>query len=116
MKNRKQGFTLVEIMIVVMIIGLLAAIALPGFPRARQATQQNSCWNNLRMIEDAKDQYSIEAGLSDGVTAPPEEIQTFLRGGEIPICPGTGTYDVGDVGTHAGCSQHGVPGTPLDDD
>ncbi len=62
----KKGFTLVEIMIVVAIIGLLAAIAIPSFMKARTTSQMNACINNLRQIESAKDQYSIEAGRTNG--------------------------------------------------
>jgi prepilin-type N-terminal cleavage/methylation domain-containing protein len=62
----KKGFTLVEIMIVVAIIGLLAAIAIPSFMKARTTSQKNACINNLRQIESAKDQYSIEAGRTSG--------------------------------------------------
>jgi len=64
----KKGFTLVEIMIVVAIIGLLAAIAIPSFMRARTTAQCNACINNLRQIEAAKDQYALEAGLSNSAT------------------------------------------------
>ena len=63
MKNkvsRKAGFTLVEIMIVVAIIGLLAAIAIPNFVRARTTSQQNACINNLRLIDSAKQQWALE--------------------------------------------------------
>lgn len=62
----KKGFTLVEIMIVVAIIGLLAAIAIPSFMKARTTSQKNACINNLRQIESAKDQYAIEAGRTNG--------------------------------------------------
>ena len=62
----KKGFTLVEIMIVVAIIGLLAAIAIPSFMKARTSSQKNACINNLRQIESAKDQYSIEVGRTNG--------------------------------------------------
>ncbi len=58
--NRKAGFTLVEIMIVVAIIGLLAAIAIPNFVKARETAQLNSIVNNLRIIEGAKDQWALE--------------------------------------------------------
>ncbi len=96
-------------MIVVMIIGLLAAIALPGFQRARASAQENACMNNLRMIEDAKDQFSSEEGLSDGDTVAEDDLQGFLRGNTIPTCPGNGEYTIGVVATHASCSVHGTP-------
>ena len=58
--NRKSGFTLVEIMIVVAIIGLLAAIAIPNFVKARTTSQQNACINNLRLIDASKQQWALE--------------------------------------------------------
>lgn len=61
----KKGFTLVEIMIVVAIIGLLAAIAIPSFMRARLTSQKNACINNMRQIESAKDQYALENGMTN---------------------------------------------------
>ena len=60
MNHRRGGFTLVEIMIVVAIIALLAAIAVPGFLRARKRSQATTVLNNLRLIDAAKDQYAIE--------------------------------------------------------
>jgi prepilin-type N-terminal cleavage/methylation domain-containing protein len=64
--NRKAGFTLVEIMIVVAIIGLLAAIAIPNFVKARQTAQRNACISNLRQIDGAKEQWALENKKSAG--------------------------------------------------
>src|SRR6202451_3739877 len=65
---RKAGFTLVEIMIVVAIIGLLAAIAIPNFMRARSKSQQNTCINNLRQIDSAINEWAIETGQLTGAS------------------------------------------------
>jgi len=65
-KTKKAGFTLVEIMIVVAIIALLAAIAVPGFLRARKRSQASKILNDLRMIDAAVDQYAIETGKKTG--------------------------------------------------
>lgn len=94
----KKGFTLVEIMIVVAIIGLLAAIAIPSFMRARTTSQANACINNLRQIEAGKEQYALETGRTNGwngwATAFADLVSTNTGAGTIggyikqfPICP-----------------------------
>ena len=66
LNSRRTGFTLVEIMIVVAIIALLAAIAVPGFLRARKRSQASRIINDLRLIDSAVDQYAIETNKSSG--------------------------------------------------
>src|SRR5208337_5176627 len=90
--SRKAGFTLVEIMIVVAIIGLLAAIAIPNFVRARTTSQQNACINNLRLVDAAKQQWALEQRkqTTDVPNASGSDLQPYLgRGvnGELPSCP-----------------------------
>ena len=63
--NKKYGFTLVEIMIVVLIIGLLAAIAVPNFVRARKSTQTNACIDNMRQIDGAIDQALMDPNATE---------------------------------------------------
>ena len=79
-KNR-GGFTLVEIMIVVAIIALLAAIAVPNFLRARKRSQATRILEDLRMIDAAVDQYAIENNKTGGTVVVWAEVQTYLKTG-----------------------------------
>jgi prepilin-type N-terminal cleavage/methylation domain-containing protein len=108
-QSRRQGFTLVEIMIVVAIIGLLAAIAIPNFVRARQTSQTNACINNLRQIDGAIQQWALENHKqgTDGVTLA--NLTGFLgRSASAAInvditCPAGGAYAVTTVDASPTC-------------
>ena len=78
---KKSGFTLVEIMIVVAIIGLLAAIAIPNFVHARTTSQMNACINNLRQIDGAKQQWALENKVNQTATPQASDIQPYLGRG-----------------------------------
>jgi prepilin-type N-terminal cleavage/methylation domain-containing protein len=110
MKNNasgKSGFTLVEIMIVVAIIGLLAAIAIPNFVRARTTSQTNACINNLRQLDGAKQQWALENKQLPSALPVVSDVTPYLgRGsaGTYPLCPANGSYTLGDVQTAPICS------------
>jgi prepilin-type N-terminal cleavage/methylation domain-containing protein len=109
--SRKAGFTLVEIMIVVAIIGLLAAIAIPNFVRARNTAQTNACINNLRQIDGAKQQWALENKQNDTAVPATSNVSAYLKGNAMPLCPASGTYDILAVNTSPTCniSGHSLP-------
>jgi prepilin-type N-terminal cleavage/methylation domain-containing protein len=112
--SRKSGFTLVEIMIVVAIIGLLAAIAIPNFIKARTTSQMNACINNLRQVDGAIQQWALEQKKDTAATVTFPDISAYLK--NSVICPSGGTafsdsYTITTVAAKPVCKK--VPSTHL---
>ncbi len=108
MRNRR-AFTLVEIMIVVLIIGILLAVAVPQWVGARERTRVRACLRNLTEIDNAKARWAMENSLA-GTAVPTESdiAPSFLKG-VMPLCPAGGTYTINQVDSEPNCSVHGTP-------
>jgi type II secretory pathway pseudopilin PulG len=111
-------------MIVVAIIGLLAAIAIPNFVRSRTNSQTNACLNNLRQIDSAKQQWALEQGKTTGDTPSVVELQPYAGRGSAGsmgamFCPliaprvGFAGYTINPVGTAPTCNQYDPSGHPA---
>jgi prepilin-type N-terminal cleavage/methylation domain-containing protein len=112
--NRKSGFTLVEIMIVVAIIGLLAAIAIPNFVKAREQAQLNSIVNNLRITEGAKDQWALENKKGTGSSPVDSDLAPYMKNNAFPPTLIVGeTYNINAVGASATATTPVKLGTYL---
>jgi type II secretory pathway pseudopilin PulG len=110
----------VEIMVVVAIIGLLAAIAVPNFMKHRTTSRAKICMNNIRQIQGAKDQWAIDNGKNETDTPNATDLDTYLKGGTVlVVCPlddqktFATSYTVNDVSTMPVCQKdatnHKVP-------
>ena len=91
-------------------LGLMAAIAIPSFVKARSASQSSVCINNLRQIEAAKEQWALEKGKVNGDEVYLLGILEYIKGGRLPVCPQGGTYKLNRIGQPPECS---IPGHAL---
>ncbi len=92
LQTRRGGFTLVEIMIVVAIIALLAAIAVPNFLRARKRSQATRILEDLRMIDSGTDQYAIENNKTSGANANLGDIKNYIKTGTVLYTTGADIF------------------------
>ena len=104
-RRDEKGFTLIEIMIVVLIIGILLAIAVPNFIRARETSRAKSCISNLKQIDAAKEQWAMDNKMTTGDTPTwPGDLvglDSYIK--KEPECPSGGVYSVNGVGTDPLC-------------
>ncbi len=95
--NRENGFTLVEIMIVILILVVLLSIAIPNFLRARDSSREKSCVSNMRRILDAKEMYAADNKLPPGSPVNWDDLVTdYLR--SEPVCPAGGSLQSANCG------------------
>ncbi len=115
---RAPGFTLVEIIIVVTLIALLACIAIPNWVHARTSSQTNTCINNLRQIDAAKQQWALETKQATNSTPAYSDISTYLKNNVT--CPAGGvnptfgsSYNINSLGVKPTCqiypTVHALP-------
>ena len=113
-KSVRGGFSLIEMVIVVVLIAVLLAIAIPHFMRARESSRSKACTQNLRSFEMAKQQWAIASKAPSSATPTASELVTeYIKGTEdtLPLCPSGGTYSLNDLPTIPSCSV-GNNGTP----
>ena len=96
------------VLMVMAVVGMLAAIAIPSFMKARSTAQTHVCINNLRQIEAAKKTLVLEKKYTDGTSIPEEEVGKLLKNGiDGLFCPGRGQYKINPAGRDPECTVHG---------
>lgn len=102
------GFTLVEIMVVIAIIGMLMGVATLGISQAIKNSKQHICGMNIDAIEQAKQMWSLENKKGDNDAAGPDELKAHLKNNTFPTCPSGGTYTINVNNIKATCSYHNI--------
>jgi prepilin-type N-terminal cleavage/methylation domain-containing protein len=103
-RQTRHGFTLIEIMIVVTIIGFLSAIAVPAWAKSRNLCRVKSCLSNLRMLQSAKTQWALDSRKADSDVPVEADLVPYILGSVMPQCPVGGTYDLKATQDNATCS------------
>jgi len=104
--RRNGGFTLLELMIVVLVIGIILSIAIPNWMRARESARTQTCVCNMTKIENAKDQHAVESRKSNGdVVAWADIVPAYMK--YQPECPTDGDYNIQTIGTPTTCTVDG---------
>ncbi len=86
-------------------VGMVAAIAIPSFIKARSTSQKNACINNLRQLDSAKEQWALAEKKVTGVTPDVKGVLEYIKGEKMPICPDGGTYTLNAIGENPTCSK-----------
>jgi len=107
--NGNQSAAALVLLPAIAVPGMLAAIAIPNFVKARATSQQNACINNLRQIDAAKNEWALEANKKSGDPCTEDDIKPYIRliNGQLPKCPAGGTYTIGAIGEQPTCSISG---------
>lgn len=107
--QESKGFTLVEILIVVAIMGILLAVAVPHFMKAREGSHARACQSNLKQTLGAKERWAMDNNRSASDTPVwADLVGGFLK--VIPVCPGGGNYTIGGLDELPTCTVGGVRG------
>jgi prepilin-type N-terminal cleavage/methylation domain-containing protein len=108
---RQSGFTLIEIMVVVAIIGMLMSVATLGIEHAIKNAKKQTCLMNVESIDQAKQLWMLENHKGDNDVATEDDLKGLLKNNTFPICPSGGTYTINAISTPATCSVHGAQAT-----